>query len=250
MKNLLILTVLAVALLGMVACAGEDNPDTDNIPPVPPTLIPHLGDTGDNYTFVLTEENNGLDTVPEGNWIRVTWNPFIDTDLSHIKIYRYDNINPVPALIDSIMANRVEYLDSRSQLEERVIYSYFIDLVDTSGNSARSDTVSYGLLAKSMLIGPDNNATVAPGNITFSWNRSGFASKFRVLVWDENYNYVWHQDLVVSAEEDPLWIIFPVNLAQEHSGESLRWRVDSFDWDEELQGFMGSESQERIMHIQ
>jgi hypothetical protein len=55
---------------------------------------------------------------------------------------------------------------------------------------------------------------------------------------------------VVSAEEDPLSIIFPVNLAQLHSGETLRWRVDSFDWDEELQGFMGSESQERIMHIQ
>lgn len=239
-------------ILAMTACSGEDNPDTDTTPPVAPTMIKHLGDVGDGFNggFTLTDDNNGIDTVPDGDWIKVMWAPFVDTDLSHVKIWRYDSINTEPVLVDSIIANRTSYLDSKQQLQERLIYSYFIDLVDTAGNSARSDTVSYGLLAKSLLIAPENNATVYPGQIAFSWNRSGFVSTCRVIVWDENNNYVWHQDLVVSAEEDPLQILFPVNLAQEYQGRSLRWRVDTFDRSEELQGFLGSESLERVMHIQ
>lgn len=241
-----------ILILGLTACSGEDNPDMDTTPPVAPTLIPHLGDVGDNLPggIVLTEENNGIDTVPDGNWIRIMWAPFVDTDLSHVKIYRYDSINTEPVVIDSIIANRSSYLDSRQQLQERLVYSYFIDLVDTSGNSARSDTVSYGLLAKSLLIGPENNATVFPGQIRFQFNRSGFVSSCRVIVMDENYDYVWHQNLDISAEEDPLEFVFPVNLAQQYQGRSLRWRIDTFDWSADMQGFMGSESFERVMHIQ
>ncbi|MEF3693771.1 MAG: hypothetical protein V3576_00305 [Candidatus Cloacimonadota bacterium] len=251
-KLTIIALILVLLMLGLFACSGEDEPDKDTIPPVAPVMIPHLGDVGDNFSGAnaLTEENNGIDTVPDGNWIRVMWEPFVDTDLSHIKIYRFDELDPQPALIDSIMANRSSYLDSKQQLQERLVYSYFIDLVDTSGNSARSDTVSYGLLAKSLLIAPENNATVIPGQITFSFNRSGFISSCRVLVMDENYDYVWHQDLNISNEEDPIEMVFPVNLANQFRGRSLRWRVDTLDWSEELQGFMGSESLERIMHIQ
>jgi hypothetical protein len=42
----------------------------------------------------------------------------------------------------------------------------------------------------------------------------------------------------------------PINYATQYSGQTLRWRVDSFDWDEEMQAYMGSESYERIVHIQ
>ncbi|MDZ4183028.1 MAG: hypothetical protein U1B83_09140, partial [Candidatus Cloacimonadaceae bacterium] len=80
--------VLLLTMIGLLSCAGEDDPDKDKIPPYPPTLIPHLGDTGDPPVFyegqwiVLNDENNGIDTVPDGNWIRIPWIPFIDTDLS------------------------------------------------------------------------------------------------------------------------------------------------------------------------
>ena len=251
MKKIALLLVLAL-LLSLFACSGEDEKDKDTTPPHNPVMIPHLGDVGDYYTggFVLTDENNGIDAVPDGSWIRIMWEPFIDTDLSHTKIFRFDSIDPNPVLIDSIMANRDNYLDSAQTLQERVVYSYFIELVDTSGNSAVSDTVSYGILAKPILVSPANNATVSPSNFRFVWNRSGFASRFRVVVWDELNEYVWHQDLVVSAEEDPLDIAFPVNIAQQYQGHSLRWRIDAFDWSEELQGNMGSESEERVVHIQ
>jgi len=260
MKKIMKLSVAVAVLMMMLltSCAGEDETDKDTDPPFPATLIPHLGDTGDPPTdyyntpqpVVLSEENNGIDAVPDGDWIRLTWLPFIDTDLSHMNIWRYDEYNPEPVLVDTKPTNIEQFLDSNSSLQIGTRYSYYIDLVDFSGNSSTSDTVSYALLSKVILVAPANNTTVTPGNINFTWNRSGFASKFRAMVFDENHNYIWHQDLVVSFEEDPLSISFPVNTAQEYSGRSLFWRIDSFETDDELGIYIGSESYEWIMHIQ
>ncbi len=255
MKIYAIIAII-ISLLILSACAGQDEDEKDKIPPYPPTLIPHLGNTGDppvmynGQQIILNEDNNGIDAVPDGNWIRVIWNPFIDTDLSHVKIYRYDQFDTNPVLIDSISSTAIQYVDSQTQLNERTWYSYFIDLVDFSGNVARSDTVSYALLGKCILLSPENNQTISPIGASFLWNRSGFASTYRLLLFDENYNYIWHQDFVVATEDDPLSITIPVNIAMQYSGQSLRWRVDALDWDEEMQMFMGSESLERIVHIQ
>lgn len=259
MKKILFIGMLAATLL-LAACAGTDQDEEDTTPPIPPVLLPHLGDTGDppvmyeGQTVYLNDENNGIDTVPDGNWIRLSWNPFKDTDLSHVKIWRYSNFDAEPVLIDSISAAEDYYLDTDNQLTERVWYSYFIDLVDLAGNESRSDTTAYALLSKSLLLTPENGATIAPlsnpPDAKFSWNRSGTAGKFRLLLMDENYNYIWHQDLYVALEVDPLTISMPINYATQYSGQTLRWRVDSFDWDEEMQAYMGSESYERIVHIQ
>lgn len=255
MRKPFLLLLLLISLI-LISCAGDDDLDKDKIPPFPPTMIPHLGDSGDPPTVyygnpprMITEDNNGIDAVPEGDWIRIAWKPFIDTDLSRVRIWRYDQFNPTPVIIDSINANVEQYLDSRNALEERVWYSYYIDLVDHSGNVARSDTVHYALLAKPILISPINGDTVSPLGATFRWNQSGFASKYRLVLFDMNYDYVWHQDLYV-ALEDELFITIPNNLASQYSGQSLRWRVDSFDYDQEMEAYMGAESQERIVHIQ
>ncbi len=252
----IILLGLIIATLLVSACSGQDENDKDKVPPIPPVLTPHLGDTGDQpvvyqgQPIQINDENNGIDTVPDGDWIRVSWNPFLDNDLSHVKVYRYDEFDPEPIQIDSIPSSATYYLDTDTQLTERVWYSYFIDLVDSSGNVSRSDTISYGLLSKSIPLTPENNATISPVGAEFKWNRSGFASKFRLIVFDENYNYVWHHDLMVALEIDPLTVTLPVNLATQYSGQSLRWRIDSFDWDEGMQMYLGSESAERVVHIQ
>ena len=258
MKSYVLLVLALLVALCMLSCSGEDNPEHDNDPPTAPTLIPHLGDVGDPGTDYynlpelvgITEVNNGIDTVPDDNWIRIAWMPFIDTDLSHVKVFRFDEFNPNPVLLDSIPSNTDEFLDNATNLQERTIYSYFIDLVDSSGNVATSDTVSYALLTKCIPTAPQNNATVVPGQITFTWDINDVVSFCRLLVLDENYEYIWHQDWVPAFPEDVPEIIFPVNLASDNAGHSLRWRVDAFDWSEDLQGYMGSESNERIMHIQ
>ncbi len=251
-----LLVMLLASLIILSACLGRDENEKDKIPPVEPVMVPHLGDTGDQPVVYngqpvqLNDENNGIDTVPDGDWIRISWDPFVDNDLSHVKIWRYDDFNTEPVQIDSIPSSASYYLDTDNQLTERVWYSYYIDLVDSSGNSSRSDTVSYALLSKSILLTPENNATISPVGAEFKWNRSGYASMYRLILFDENYNYVWHHDLVVALEVDPLSVTLPVNLAQQYSGQSLRWRVDSFDMDQQMQMNMGSESNERVVYIQ
>jgi hypothetical protein len=252
-----LLIVMAIfAMIVLTACAGTEENEDDTIPPITPVLTPHLGDTGDppvayeGQPVILSEDNNGIDAVPDGDWIKMVWDPFKDTDLSHVKIYRFSNFDPEPVLIDSISSSEDYYLDTGDDITERVFYSYFIDLVDQAGNASRSDTTTYSLLSKAILLTPENNATISPISAEFKWNRSGTAAKYRLVVWDENYQYVWHQDLVTALEEDPLSIIMPNNIAAEYSGRSLRWRVDSFDTEDGIVFNMGSESYERIVHIQ
>jgi hypothetical protein len=254
MRFMIYLSLLIPFALCLMSCAGHDNQDHDTIPPIDPVLVYHLGDTGDQpvsyegQPVILSDDNNGIDTVTDGNWIRILWDPFKDTDLSHVKIYRFDEFNPSPVQIDSISSANSYYLDAGNDLIERVWYSYFIDLVDTSGNTARSDTVSYGLLSKSILLSPENSATIAPVGATFRWHRSGTASKYRLIILDENSNYIWHQDIMEDMETDPISAIMPANLAQQYSGQSLRWRVDSFDVEGEK--IFGSESNEWVVNIQ
>ena len=241
--------------LMLISCSGTDKPEEDTTPPFPPTMVPHLGDVGDPPTTyygqsaIITDENNGIDAVADGNWIRIAWKPFIDEDLNLVRIWRFDEFNTTPVQIDSIAPNNDYYLDSREQMPERIWYSYFIDIVDFAGNTARSDTVSYALLAKPVLLDPPNGATISPVGARVYWNSSGFASIYRLVLFDSNHNYLWHQDLPTAMEEQ-LFMDIPVNLLSGHSGEGIYWRIDSFDWDEERQQYLGAESLERIFYIQ
>ncbi len=248
--------ILGIILISGFACSGEDDPEKDTTPPTTPVMIAHLGDTGDASIIIddvqveLNDENNGIDAVPDGQWIRLTWKPFIDTDLSHLKIYRFSDIDTTAVEIAQIPANEISYLD-QDHLVERTWYSYFIELFDASGNSAVSDTVSYAILAKSYLLYPPNGETVSTSGLEFQWNtaddRTGV---YRVLVWDENNELLWHNDLALATEDNPLKMPFPIINPPVPSGSTLRWRVDYFDWDEEHQLYIGSESAERIFHVQ
>jgi hypothetical protein len=253
-KNMLLFFIIAAIIL--TGCSGKDESEKDKIPPIPPDLIHHLGDTGDppvdyeGQSVVLNEDNNGIDAVPDGDWIRVLWAPFKDIDLSHIKVFRFSSFNPDPVFMDSISASAHYYLDTDNNLIERVWYSYFIDLIDLAGNVSRSDTTSYALLPKSMLISPADNSLVSPYDMSFQWQRIGSVGKFRIVFFDEYYNYVWHEDITTNLENEYFEVLdFPVNIAQQYAGQSLRWRVDSFEYDADKEEYMGSESNERIIHI-
>jgi hypothetical protein len=253
-----------IGLLIFSACSGRDKLTVDTIPPIPPVLVPHLGDLGDSpveyngQMISLNEDNNGIDTVPDGDWIRVSWEHFLDTDLDYVKIYRYDdNSNDTVHLItvvDTIGVTNLDgdyYVDSSNQLSTNVRYSYFIEVFDIAGNSAVSDTVTYALLSKQMPISPENGSSIDPSNITFSWARSGFVSKIRILVFDDTHQYLWHRDIDVAFEDDIMTTAMPSNWVQslQYTGEYIYWRVDAFEWDNELQLFAGSESNEQILYL-
>ena len=249
-----------VLLLGLLSCSGDDPTDKDTTAPSTPHLIAHLGDTGDdpviidNQQVFLNDEINGIDAVPDGDWIKIPWKPFIDTDLSHVKVYRYTQTEPSPVLVGTVPALDEYYLD-QSDLTVRTWYSYFIELYDASGNFSVSDTVSYAILDKCNLYTPSNGDVVSPNNLMLYWNRGDSdTSQFRVLVWtvddNDNLDLILSHNYNLGQENDPLWIQFPIMTPPLASGTKLRWRVDALDWDDENQKFMGSESEERTFFIQ
>lgn len=253
MRKLLLLTVVIITVL--FACSGKDNLTVDKIPPIRPILIPHLGDWGDGpveyngQIIYLTDENNGIDALPDGNWIRVSWEHFLDTDLDYVRIFRFNEFNLTPVLIDSISSNNEFYSDSRASLDTHTRYSYFIEIIDNSGNSAISDTVSYALLSKQIPIAPINGSEANPSNITFEWQKSGEIDKFRILVLDENRFYMWHRDIPVATEGDFFDTALPNNLLHNYTGNFIYWRIDAFRWDHDLDFFIGSESYEQTLYL-
>lgn len=251
-----IFILVFVSLLVLLSCSGKDKITIDNTPPTKPILIPHLGDFGDgfveynNQTIFLNDDNNGIDADPDGDWIRVSWEHFLDTDLDYVRIFRFDEFNNTPTLIDSIRSDNEYYLDSSSSISTYVRYSYFIEVVDNNGNTAISDTVSYMLISKQTLISPDNESFAYADSIKFEWLRSGFVSKFRVMVFDNNHYYKWHSDIDVAFEEYSFTVDLPEDVLQGYTGDYIFWRVDAFDWDFELNMFVGSESNESTLYLQ
>jgi hypothetical protein len=248
MDKLRILYLLLVCCVILGACSGKDKITIDKIPPTKPVLIPHLGDLGDFGTS-YTDDNNGIDAVPDGDWFRVSWEHLLDTDLDYIKVYRFDEFDLNPIIVDSIAYNNDFYVDSSNSLSTDKRYSYFIEVVDDSGNSTISDTVSYKLISKQILTSPSNGAYQDYNNITLSWQKSGFVSKFRILVFDDNNEYLWSRDIQVSFEGDFFDSTLPSNLLQNYTGNAIYWRVDAFDWDSELGYEIGSESNERVIYL-
>jgi hypothetical protein len=220
-------------------------------------LRPHLGDTGDppyfwnNQLIVLNDDTNGIDAVADGDFIRVPWEPLVDTDLSHLNVFRFSNFDPTPVMIaQGLSASNTYYLDTSNDLVERRWYSYFIHLYDASGNYSESDTVSYALLSKCTLVSPGNGDTVSLVGLKLQWtDASTYASSFRVLLFDADGKYLYHEDIDIAVPVEIYEITVPVTL-NVASGDLVRWRVDAFDHDAGHEVLMGSESSERIFYIQ
>ncbi|MDD3051545.1 MAG: hypothetical protein PHR06_10410 [Candidatus Cloacimonetes bacterium] len=252
--------LIVLITLMLISCAGSDSNDSDSIPPEKPFLYPHLGDTGDgevlnpfsNQMIQPNDNNNGIDAVPDGNWIRLMWDWEFqnDIDLSGINIHRYrmDNSGIIDLRhIASIESENFQYIDmtldnSPGQAISTTWY-YFIEVLDQSGNSTLSDTVSYKLSFKPLLDSPANEAILqADQSIIFSWEPIGLPLFYRVIVFDEDHNYLWKYD-EYQTEESEFSIVADFFFTV---GNSYIWRVDAF---ENLVEPSGSESVERTFTI-
>ncbi len=258
MRNFIMICLLGFLLF---ACAGEETTNVDTTPPQKAILFHHLGDTGDGKVFVaqlndsllIDDTNNGIDAVPIGDKIRLNWDHIAENDLKMIRVFRFSQ-GYAPVQIDSIPPSRDAYEDNFNAVGDlsvtETLWQYFIQVVDQSGNYSISDTVSYRLIDKAILNNPTNNAILSNSNITFSWYRTREVDMFRLLIFDENENYVWHRDLNVSNEGN--YIQLPYNGTNPLPSGTYYWRIDAF---RDRSGtsnlyLSGSESNQRVFTIQ
>ncbi|MCF7858272.1 MAG: hypothetical protein K9N07_02955 [Candidatus Cloacimonetes bacterium] len=234
------LLILSIGLL-LFGCTGEESLGVDTQNPRKPDLIPHLGDTGDyspgtndtlNYynTIDLDFENNGMDAVMEGDWLKIQWHRLEDSDIDYLQVYRFsaqdyylDSLNFVQ-IIDTVDYNdQISYIDQAAFIDKN--YFYFIKVFDFAGNSTVSDTTSYKLIDKPYLIAPsDNYSSVNVNSLVFEWQQSGSdAIQHRLLVFNENRELIW-QNTPLDLED----FIVPYNGPPVEPGTVLIWRVDSF----------------------
>ncbi len=254
--RVLLLMVFTIPLY-FISCSGTESFEVDTTPPAEVILIPHLGDTGDSLYVdgtLVNDSNNGIDTVPDNNWIRIQWHSINDPDLDYMKVYRFGDYSDV-TLVDSLSraeVNRNEYLDNRLHQNNPVgqTWSYYVAGYDMHGNHSISDTVSYKLLQKPILLSPPDFAQASLADtLSFEWYATNDAIHFRLLIFDQYDNYIWHHDYYEDEETE-------VTLVVEYMGPDLSghdtiiWRVDSFDdINEDGIAMSGAESYERVLHL-
>lgn len=153
-------------------CAREEIASDQNPPPAP-QLIPRSADT------LLVEQ--GIDAVPEGNYISLSWQPVDAEDLAGYRLYRRaeDSADVVPpemiadlTLADLGADSVPDYIDNSDILysdSSRGFY-YWISAYDEHGNeSALSEEAYYRLIKKADLQAP----VVAGDTLKLSWNYTG-----------------------------------------------------------------------------
>lgn len=244
MKFYILGGILALLLF---ACAGEETLGSDNTPPQQPVMVPHLGDSGDlhgeniiNYCNNVGYENNGIDAVPENDWIKIQWETFTDDDIDYLQIYRFNLQENEAIKIDSVAySTQNYYFDQFANYDPSINkkWFYYIKVYDTSGNFSISDTTCYKLLQKPELLAPFDGYNYTAGDeLYFQWNENAEVIEYRLLVFDGNYDLLW----AFQPTDHPGGANYEVLYEGPEltSYNTIYWRVDAFGntLDEEVNG--------------
>lgn len=163
--------VLGLGLL-LIGCAREEIASDQEPPPVP-QFIPRGADT----LFV----KQGIDAVPEGDFIDLSWLPSEADDLGGYRIYRRaeDSADVVPPelVVDLTTAQLagdifLSYVDNGDVLfsDSSAGFFYWVSAYDESGNeSAPSESAYFRLMKKADLQAP----LVVADTLQLSWNYTG-----------------------------------------------------------------------------
>ena len=238
-------SLILITLIIILGCTGEESLGVDTQAPNKPLLVPHLGDTGDVFedyqgnldtlnfynTFNnINFENNGIDAVMEGDWIKVQWFRLEDSDIDYLRIFRFsaqdyyaDTLN-FAQIIDTVnYEEQIHYEDRTSDIDKN--YFYFIEAIDNAGNSTLSDTTGYMLIDKPYLISPFDNCSYQNiYEVEFEWQQVGSNTRqHRILVFDENRKLIWQQTMLDTGSFNVQYDGPPVD-----PGSVLIWRIDAF----------------------
>jgi hypothetical protein len=265
MKYMLITIILSVLLF---ACVGKESLGIDKIPPEKPTMIQHIGDSGDtyngitNYSFYQNTEfeENGIDAVSDGDKIKIEWEHLLDTDIDYLRIHRFseqaylaDSLD-FTTIVDSFPYTGTDYYKDDFRDEYHVTdknWFYFIEAFDTSGNSTLSDTVCYRLLEKPGIYTPSDFAEYESiQDVHFVWEQSG-AQYYKILLFNEDREILWSYRPLDLEDTN-----IQYNGANLPSGEYI-FRIDSFGYpliSTPINGKIysipaGAESEERVISI-
>ena len=267
MRTKFYLILIIISSVFFTAC-DNDSSSGPGDPPWKPDLIHHIGDSGDlgqkSYTIstpdgtitnivnVVNDDNNGIDAVPDGDWIKIQWVPFID-DIEYVRIYRFrKEISGIVdhILVDSIRSVNSEYYIDDSLYEVNVgqVWHYYIEIVDEHRQFSVSDTVSYKLVDKALLGSPANLVTITGADsISFVWARipSGLIARYRIIIFNENDEIVWSYDEYdIDPDEDDLTVVY--DIPTDFAPGKYYWRVDAFGNDVLVDS--GSESAIRMFY--
>jgi hypothetical protein len=196
-------TTIFIVLGFLLAGCGKEQVASDQTPPGTPQFVPRTADT------VLVEQ--GIDAVPEGDYIGFSWEAVTDEDLAGYRIYRMreDSVTVLPArlIADKTIQDLVGltipyYLDTDSVLAPDPFtglslgFYYWVSAYDQSGNeSTASEPAYYKLMPKASLSAP-----VQPGDsLVLFWNYST-ASPFAVD------RFVVRLDSLSGGAWTPFWL--------------------------------------------
>jgi hypothetical protein len=264
---------LLILLPLLYACTGDEHHSVDTVPPLQPSMIPHEGDLGDgqidytietpdgfqNVIVVASDENNGIDAVPDANWMRLQWwSPLPDDDIDYLNIWRFRQAGD--GIVDLTMVDSVRYdysnppdtyldqsLGNGSASAVGNTWYYYIEAVDQAGNRTASDTVGYHLVEKAILMEPGADQTIANGsNVVFTWLplMSDSVSRYRVILFNASMDLLWSLDV---NDTDPETNYLQAAYENDNGTGTLTpgqyyWRVDVFTSETDPPG--GSESME------
>jgi hypothetical protein len=154
MKGLTALLLLTIGCLVMslLSGCGKENVATDTEPPAQVSFTPRSAETD--------SVESGIDAVPEGNYIYLSWLPSYAADLAGYRLYRQaeDSVDRV-MIAEGIQT--IEYIDRdaalapNSQTGFSMGFFYWVTAYDESGNeSALSQSAYYRLMDKPGLSTP------------------------------------------------------------------------------------------------
>ena len=213
--------------------------DGDTMLPDPPVVLPSSECT--------SPDEQGIDAVPEWDWIRLEWWVGSEEDLAGYEIYRRREGEVVDSLIvvlpiEEIPGDVAFYVDEGVDLHVR--YFYTIKAFDEADNvSTVSDTLTYMLLSKLRPDQPHGDIVERTPEFVFQWGDDPLPIiHYVVKVTDVMGIYLWVSDLIIAQEHENL-VRIVYNVDGRAKSDSLepgvyRWRVDGVGSEE----YSGSES--------
>ena len=230
-----------IATLALLFSGCERGSNKDTVAPDPPVVLP--------ASECTSADEQGIDAIPEWDWIRLEWWVGSEEDLAGYEIYRHREGEAADSLIavlpiEEISGEVAFYEDEDVALQVR--YFYTIKAFDEAKNaSTASDTLTYMLLSKLMPDQPRGDITDRIPEFIFNWGDDpSTIIHYVVKVKDALNTYVWISDPahgIAREYENPGHMVYNVDGGA--ASDSLEsgvyfWRVDGVGSEE----YSGSES--------